>query len=82
MASSKGKASAVKGVKGRVGEELSKLAEQGHRVRVIGSLKGGKLQLDHAALQEIERKWPDADIAFIAANAPFDPQPNAEVEAL
>jgi dihydrodipicolinate reductase len=77
-ASSPTKTSAVKGVSGNVGKELTKLAAAGERVQVIGSFKNGKLELDHTALAEIERKWPDAKIAFIAANAPFDPTPYTE----
>ena len=59
-------------------KEIARLAKEGKRVQIVGSLKNGKLQIDHDALQEIQKKWPNANIAFVAANAPFDPTPASE----
>ena len=72
------KGAALKGVSGDVGRELGRMASEGARVQVVGSFKNGKLQLDHKALAELEEKWPNANVAFIAANAPFDPTPYVE----
>ncbi|MDQ1817117.1 hypothetical protein [Massilia scottii] len=38
-----------------------------------GQIKDGKLVLDQATLDEIARKFPNADRAFVAMNSPFDP---------
>lgn len=52
---------------------------QEHRLGMVlsGHIKNGKLVLDQATLDEIAKKFPDADRAFVAMNSPFDPVPRA-----
>jgi hypothetical protein len=38
-----------------------------------GHIRNGKVELDQATLDEIARKFGNANHAFIAVNAPFDP---------
>ncbi|MEX3900962.1 hypothetical protein [Paraburkholderia sp. BR10954] len=38
-----------------------------------GHIKNGKLVLDQETLDAIAAKFPNADRAFVAVNAPFDP---------
>ncbi|KML53951.1 hypothetical protein D1006_01360 [Burkholderia stabilis] len=38
-----------------------------------GHIKNGKLVLDQETLDAIAAKFPNADRAFVALNAPFDP---------
>lgn len=40
---------------------------------LTGRIRDGKLELDKDTLQEIEKRFPNADQAFIAMNSPFDP---------
>lgn len=40
---------------------------------LTGRIKDGKLELDEATKQEIAKKYPKGDVAFIAMNSPFDP---------
>ncbi|MGH1561070.1 hypothetical protein ACRAWD_31830 [Caulobacter segnis] len=42
-----------------------------------GRIKDGKLVLDEATQREIASKYAKADVAFVAMNAPFDPQSHA-----
>ncbi len=46
----------------------------GERLGVVlsGHVKHGKLILDQETLDEIAKKYPDADRAFVAMNSPFD----------
>ncbi len=43
------------------------------RVEIVGRVVDGKIELDQASLVEFSRKFPDANITFLAVNAPFDP---------
>ena len=43
------------------------------RVEVVGRVVEGRIELDQASLAEFSRKFPDANITFLAVNAPFDP---------
>lgn len=47
-----------------------------HRTGLVltGRIKNGKLVLDEATEKEIASKFAKADVAFVAMNAPFDPQ--------
>jgi hypothetical protein len=58
-------------------EELSKvvtnLEQNGRKVQVLGHVVNGKIQLDQSSLQELAAKYPNAKLAFVAVNAPFDP---------
>jgi hypothetical protein len=40
---------------------------------LTGRIRNGKLELDKETLKEIEKRFPDADRAFVAMNSPFDP---------
>jgi hypothetical protein len=52
---------------------LSNLAAQGRHVRVLGKVSDGKVIFDQASLDEFAATYPDAEMAFVAVNAPFDP---------
>ncbi|ABD89414.1 hypothetical protein [Rhodopseudomonas palustris] len=49
------------------------LEQQGRKVQVIGRIVNGKVELDQASLNEMAKKFPNAEMAFVAVNAPFDP---------
>ena len=51
---------------------LTELERQGRPVHVVGRLRNGKLEIDQASLEEATRKFPNANWAFVAMNAPFD----------
>ena len=42
---------------------------------LTGRIRNGKLVLDKETLKEIEKRFPNADRAFVAMNSPFDPVP-------
>jgi|HubBroStandDraft_2_1064218.scaffolds.fasta_scaffold1728683_1 hypothetical protein len=54
---------------------LERLEEQGRPVQVLGRIRNGKLEIDQASLEETARRFPNANWAFVAMNAPFDPSP-------
>jgi len=54
-------------------DAVQNLQGQGRKVQVIGRLVNGKVELDHASLNEMAKKFPNAEMAFVAVNAPFDP---------
>jgi hypothetical protein len=39
---------------------------------LTGRIRNGELELDESTRDEIRSKFPDADVAFIALNSPFD----------
>ncbi len=41
---------------------------------LTGTVKNGKVFLDQSSLKKVARKFADAEVSFIAVNAPFDPQ--------
>jgi hypothetical protein len=47
--------------------------DETRRVEVVGRVVDGRIELDQASLAEFARKFPDANITFLAVNAPFDP---------
>lgn len=60
-------------------EETERLAEVADVLRenrtglvLTGRITNGELHLDQPTLNEIRNKYPDADVAFIAMNSPFD----------
>lgn len=55
----------------RVSESLKKLAADGHTVKIVGSIKNGKLEIDAESLAELNRMHPQANLSFVAVNAPF-----------
>ena len=48
---------------------------------LTGKVKDGKVILDEASLAAVARKFPKAQVSFIAVNAPFDPHTNSVDEA-
>jgi len=56
---------------GRLSESLKKLADDGHTVKIVGSIKNGKLEIDPESLAELNRTHPQANLSFVAVNAPF-----------
>ncbi|HEX2093100.1 MAG TPA: hypothetical protein VHG28_11885 [Longimicrobiaceae bacterium] len=44
---------------------------------LTGRVVNGKVELDQASVDEVSRRFPDAEVSFVAVNAPFDPQPSA-----
>jgi hypothetical protein len=56
-----------------VNEMVKGLADSGLKVQVIGSIKNGQLQIEQSSLQELQKKFPNAKMTFVAVNAPFDP---------
>jgi len=81
MATKKAKTSGVKGVKvamkGPTVKALTDLEAQGRPVHVVGRIKNGKLEIDQSSLEEATRRFPNANWAFVAMNAPFDPKQHA-----
>ena len=41
---------------------------------LTGRITNGRVELDQSTLDEIGQKFPDAEISFVAVNAPFDPK--------
>ncbi|MFB4248624.1 MULTISPECIES: hypothetical protein [Pseudomonas] len=66
----KNEASAV-GKGGRLSESLQKLTDAGHTVKIVGAIKNGKLEIDPESLAELNRLHPQANLSFVAVNAPF-----------
>jgi hypothetical protein len=52
---------------------VESLEASGRRVQVIGRVVNGRLELDQESLNEMAKKFPNANMAFVAVNAPFDP---------
>lgn len=48
---------------------------QDNRTGVVltGRIVNGRVELDQSSLDEIQDRFPDADVSFVAVNAPFDP---------
>lgn len=59
-------------------QKVLETARQLKRVRsnlvLTGRIVNGKLKIDQHVLDEIARKFPNANKSFIAVNAPFDPK--------
>lgn len=75
--SKKASAAATKGLTGASARAMSDLAAQGRPVHVIGRMKNGKLEIDQSSLEAAARNFPNANWAFVAVNAPFDPVSHA-----
>jgi hypothetical protein len=54
-------------------EAVAALEASGRKVQVIGRFVDGRLELDQDSLKELSERFPNADMAFVAVNAPFDP---------
>jgi hypothetical protein len=52
---------------------VEKMSNDGIKVAVLGRIKDGKIEIDQKALQEMVKRFPDANMSFVAVNAPFDP---------
>jgi hypothetical protein len=65
--------------KGDYGDEAAEalraldLPQEERRVQVVGRVREGRIELDQASLEEFARNFPDANLTFVAVNAPFDP---------
>jgi hypothetical protein len=56
-----------------VKEMVRGLEDSGLKVQLVGSIRNGQLQIEQSSLQELQRKFPNAKMTFVAVNAPFDP---------
>ena len=56
---------------------LRTLEENRAGIVLTGRLKNGVVELDKSCLEHIARKHPNANISFVAVNAPLDPEPLA-----
>lgn len=59
-----------------VKKSLSKMKKDGRQVvQVVGRIRNGKLEIAQASLAAIAKKYPSANISFVAVNAPFKTAP-------
>ncbi|HUQ54815.1 hypothetical protein [Lentzea sp.] len=56
----------------RLASAASTIQENRTGLVLTGRIKNGELQLDQSTLDQIREKYPDADMAFVAMNSPFD----------
>jgi hypothetical protein len=55
-----------------VAKSLKKIKADGRKVvKVVGKIQTGKLEIAQKSLAEIARRYPSANISFVAVNAPF-----------
>jgi hypothetical protein len=66
---------ALKGITGQCAKAVAQMAADGRKVHVVGRIRNGKVEIDQSNLQAFARKFPNANMSFIAVNAPFDPVP-------
>jgi hypothetical protein len=72
MATKKKRKSVSFAVSPEVKKSLKKMKKDGRQVvQVVGRIRNGKLEIAQASLAAIARKYPSADISFVAVNAPF-----------
>jgi hypothetical protein len=62
----------------KVSKALKRMASEGRKVRVVGQVKKGVVEIDYKGLAELSRKFPKSTIAFVALNAPFKTKVLAE----
>jgi hypothetical protein len=62
----------------RLQKNVTKLEQEGQKVKVLGRIREGKLEIDQESLRELAEKYPNAEMAFVALNSPFDPVPCAD----
>jgi hypothetical protein len=55
------------------------MAASGRSVQVIGRVSAGKVIFDQASLEAFAKEFPDAEMCFVAVNAPFDPVAQASL---
>lgn len=58
---------------GACAADVGKLRANGRAVHVIGKVADGKVTFDQASLDAFAKAFPDAEMCFVAVNAPFDP---------
>jgi len=58
---------------GACADAVGKMAASGRSVHVIGRVSAGKVVFDQASLDEFAKAFPEAEMCFVAVNAPFDP---------
>ena len=56
---------------------VDRMTQEGRIVQILGRVRDGKVIFDQSNLEIFARKYPNADMAFVAVNAPFDPMPHA-----
>ncbi len=61
----------------RLAQAAVTLQENRTGLVLTGRIKNGKLELDQPTLDDIQRKFPEADISFVAMNSPFDAESRA-----
>ena len=69
----KGQTTTQECLTGACATAVGKMAADGRAVHVIGRVSNGKVTFDQASLDEFAKAFPDADMCFVAVNAPFDP---------
>jgi len=55
----------------QVDAAIQKLAAEGRKVAVLGTVKNGRLEISPQGLRALGRLLPNSKIGFIALNAPF-----------
>jgi hypothetical protein len=58
----------------KMADAASVIRENQRGLVLTGRITNGRVELDQSTLDEIGRKFPDAEISFVAVNAPFDPE--------
>lgn len=69
-----------KGYKGGGSDAARMLKEIRTGIVLSGRVVNGKVELDQSTMEEISKKYANAEISFVAVNAPFDPQSRAIVD--
>jgi hypothetical protein len=64
---------------GACADAVGKMAASGRSVQVIGRVSAGKVIFDQASLDAFAKEFPDAEMCFVAVNAPFDPVAQASL---
>ncbi len=54
-----------------VAKALKKMEAEGRKVKVLGQVRKGRLEIDSEELAKFSKQFPNAKIAFVALNAPF-----------
>jgi hypothetical protein len=62
-------------------DALRTLEQNRTGIILTGVVKNGKVVIDQRSLDEVARKFPNAEISFVADNAPFDPHAQAPGDA-
>lgn len=73
VANTKGQTTTDTCLTGACATAVSRMATDGRAVQVIGRVSDGKVIFDQASLDEFAKTYPNAEMCFVAVNAPFDP---------